>query len=79
MLNVVTKKFPSGEESWFVSWYVLSILCYEKLCPIVLLVVCGFTFICYFCYLFLFVLFVNGSFSRLCGNTTGHSILFIFI
>ena len=41
--------------SYFVLWYDLSILGYEKLCPIVLLVIVGFTFICYFCYLFIFI------------------------
>ena len=46
---------PSGEESWFYVWGVLSILCLEKLCPIMLLIVYVVIFIYYFCLLIAFI------------------------
>ena len=55
-LSFVTEKFPSGEESYFDLCDVLSVLHYEKLCPIVLLFVYYYFIffffyfnICYFC------------------------------
>ena len=49
------QKFCSGEESWFYIWDVLSILCLENLCPIMLLVVYVVIFIYYFCWLIAFI------------------------
>ena len=49
------QKFGSGEESWFYIWDVLSILCLENLCPIMLLVVYVVIFIYYFCWLIAFI------------------------
>ena len=75
--SFVTEIFLSGEESYFAVWYVLSILGYEKLCPILLLVVFVLIY-CFYC-LFLFYLFMNGSFYRLCCSSTVRFVLFIFI
>ena len=67
------QKLCSGEESWFGLWGVLSVLCHEKLCPIVLLFVYVLTFIYYFCWLITFIgIICERSFFRLCGNTPGH-------
>ena len=48
VLSFVTKKFSSGEESWFLCGISYLFYCYEKLCPIVVLFVYGVIFICYF-------------------------------
>ena len=72
--SFVTEIFFSGEESYFALWYVLSILGYEKLCPILLLVVFVFIFIyCFYC-LFLF----TSLFLFTCSSTV-RFVLFIFI
>ena len=54
-LSFVTEKFPSGEESYFDLCDVLSVLHYEKLCPIVLL----FVYYYYYYFILIFVIFVN--------------------
>ena len=48
VLSFNTKKFSSGEESWFLCGMSYLFYCYEKLCPIVVLFVYGVIFICYF-------------------------------
>ena len=56
-LSFVTEKFPSGEESYFDLCDVLSVLHYEKLCPIVLLFVYYYYY--FFFFILIFVIFVN--------------------
>ena len=54
-LSFVTKKFPFGEESYFDLCDLLSVLYYEKLCPIVLLFVYYYFFLIFS---LIFVIFV---------------------
>ena len=54
VVKFVIEKFPSGEESWLGLWDVLSVLYYEKLCPIVLLFVYYYNFFKFF----IFIIFI---------------------
>ena len=78
-LSFVTKKFPFGEEVGLFCgmsylFYIMKSL--VPLCYYLYMVL--LLFVIFVSWLFLLLLFVNGSFFHLCGNAPGH-IFYVFL